>query len=190
MAAKTIDNMSDDELFHTSMVNLKKALLQQSRTQRRVANRVRTLIRSVMVALGSSLIFILYLVYILTQQVNTISSSLDDMSQQAVAIQGSMNDVKHVMIMFETYMNEMPGIDVSISGIENSMANMTNSFAAITKNVELVSSELDSLKGSMQGVGHNTLVLNQVLHQVTADVADGARPIERFNSMNPFNFMR
>ena len=190
MSDKAIDNMSDDELFYTSMVNLKKALLQQSRTQRRVANRVRTLIRSVMVALGTALFFILYLIYILTQQMNTLSDNLDVISQQATNVQGSMKDIRHVMTTFETYMNEMPSINVSISGIERNMLSMTGSFALITKNIAVVTSEMDGLTASMQGVGNNTLVLNQVLRQVTADVVDGAKPIEQFNNMNPFNFMR
>ena len=165
-------------------------MFQQSRTQRRVASRVRTLIRAVMVGLVTSLCFIIYLIYILTQQVNALSSSIDTISTQATLVQESMDDIEMVMITFETYMNELPGIDVSVSGIENNVFNMTRSFSAITKNISVMTNEIDSLRNTLSGVGQNTLVLNQVLQQVTGDVADGAKPMRRFNSMNPFDFLR
>lgn len=190
MSKYDLENMTDEELFQSSLLNLKHAVVQQSMSQRRVAERVRTLIRSLVVGLGSALVFILYLIYLLTGQVEALSDSLDAISHQAVAVQESMDEIEIVMITFETYMNEMPGIDQSITKVENTMGEMTNHFASITQNISLVNGELDNLQTSMYGMGQHTVVLNQVLRQVTSDVADGTKPARRFNSMNPFEFMR
>ncbi|MCK5917978.1 MAG: hypothetical protein KAG34_06115 [Cocleimonas sp.] len=190
MANDVLKNMSNEELFQTSLLNLKQAVLQQSRTQRRVASRVRTLIRAVMVGLVTALVFILYLVFILTQQVNALSNSLDTITTQAVSVQESMDDIEMVMITFETYMNELPGMDVSVTGIEYSIHGMTNNFSRITQNVSTITTEINTLNKTLSGVGQNTLVLNQILKQITADIADGTKPIKRFNQMNPFGFFR
>ena len=101
-----------------------------------------------------------------------------------------MDDIEIAMMTFETYMNELPGIDVSVSGIENNIFNMTQSFSAISQNIAVVTTEIDALQNILAGVGQNTLVLKQVLQQVTGDVADGVKPIKRFNSINPFGFFR
>jgi len=190
MTNHSLDSMSNEALFQASLKNLKQSLLQQSRTQRRVASRVRTLIRAVMVGLVTALVFILYLVFILAQQVNALSNNLDTISTQAVLVQESMDDIEMVMITFETYMNELPGIDVSISGLEISVHNMRRGFSMISNNVVVMTADISALRNTLAGVGQNTLVLNQVLKQVTGDVADGVKPIKRFNSMNPFNFLR
>lgn len=190
MANNTIDKMSNDELFQASMLNLKQSLLELSSTQRRVASRVRILIRSVMLGIVTTLIFILYLVYILTQQANALSNSLDNVSKQAVAVQESIDDIEFVMINFEAYMNELPGIDVSVTGIEYNIRNMTHKLATITQNVTAISKEITTLNHNLSGLGQNTLVLNQVLRQVTKDVMEGAKPVRQFNQMNPFNFFR
>ena len=190
MANDTMNTMSDEELFHSALLHLKQAILQQSQTQRRVASRVRTLIRAVMVGLVTALFFILYLIYILTQQVNALSDNLDEISKQAVVVQESMDDIEMVMINFETYMNELPGIDVSVTGLENNIYGITQNFSAITRNVSVIRTEVNTLKNTLSNVGQNTLVLNQVLRQVTGDIAEGTKPIQHFNRINPFNFFR
>ncbi len=190
MTSDRMKNMSDEELFQASLLNLKKSMLQQSITQRRVASRVRTLIRSLMVGLVTALVFILYLVFILTQQVEALSNSLDTISKQAVLVQESVDDIEMVLITFETYMNELPGIDVSVSGIETNISNMSGRFAVISKNVSVITTEINGLKNTLSGVGEKTLVLNQILQQVATDVYEGSKPIQRFNNMNPFDFLR
>ncbi|MCK5903148.1 MAG: hypothetical protein KAG28_08350 [Cocleimonas sp.] len=182
-------SLTDEELFHAALINLKYALLRQSRTQRRVTSRVRTLIRSVVIGLGSALMFILYLVFILTQQVNSLSSSLDDISKQAILVQDSMDDIDVVMLEFDRYMKELPGFDASVTRIENNMMSLTNNVSFITQNITEISREFVLLNGTISGLGGNTLVLNQVLQQVTLDVLEGTKPARRFNSMNPFNFI-
>ena len=190
MSKTTLGNMSDEELFHTSLLNLKHALLQQSQSQRRVADRVKTLIRSLMMGLGSALIFILYLIYILTGQVDALSTSLDAISKQATAVQESMTDIDIVMITFETYLQELPRIDTSVTKVEKSVTGMAINVTGITNNLSIVTDELGLLRTSLSGMNQNVLVLSQVLQRVNRDVADGVKPVERFNSMNPFNFMR
>jgi archaellum component FlaC len=190
MANNTISKLSNEALFKTSVFNLKQSLLELSSTQRRVASRVKTLIRSVMIGIVTTLVFILYLVYILTQQVNALSNSLNNVSKQAILVQESIDDIEMVMINFETYMNELPGIDVSVTNLEYNITNITHKFSALTNNVTTITSEIKTLNNSLSGLGQNTLVLNQVLRQVTKDVADGAKPIRQFNHVNPFNFFR
>ena len=190
MIKPALDTMTDEELFQASLLNLKHAVVQQSLAQRRVADRVRTLIRSLVVGLGSALVFILYLIYILTRQVEALSDSLDTVSHQAVAVQESMDDIEIVMINFETYMHELPEIDLSVTGVDKSMEKMTHHISSITGNISIVTHEFDNLQASMYGMGQQTVVLSQVLQQVTADVSEGTKPARYFNNMNPFEFMR
>ncbi len=185
-----LDQMTDEELFSESFSYLKQAFLKQSASQRRVAVRVKFLIRSLMMAIVTSLLFIFYLIYILTHQVNVLSDELDAMSAEGQMVINSMNNIDSVMMKFEAHMNSLPYINESVSRIDENLSLVEVNIAGVSDNLGKITGEVNQLSQTLGSMSTSIQVLDYTVHQVNKDINDATKPIQRFNDFNPFNFMR
>ncbi len=183
-------HMTNEELFADSFVNLKQAFLKQSASQRSVATRVKFLIRSILVVIVTSLIFTLYLIYILTHQVEVLTNQLDIMSAEGQHVLNSVRDIDIVMMKFEAQMNTLPYINKSISNIDQNLSLVTTNVAGITDSFDLINSEVNELSKEMKSISSNIQALDHTVQRVNQDFSDVAKPAKRFNDFNPFNFMQ
>ncbi|MEE9302620.1 MAG: hypothetical protein V3U84_02435 [Thiotrichaceae bacterium] len=185
-----LDQLSDEELFTDSFSNLKQAFLKQSASQRRVAVRVKFLIRSLMIAIVTSLLFIFYLIYILTHQVTVLTNELDSMSIEGQMVLKSMSNIDSVMMKFEAHMNSLPYINESVSRIDDNLSLVEINVAGISDNLGLINGEVNQLSKTLGSMSSNIEVLDYTVHQVNKDINDATKPIQRFNDFNPFNYMK
>jgi archaellum component FlaC len=179
----------NEHLFKEAIENLKQAVSYQSTSQRRVSKRVKILIRSVMIGMASTLIFIFYLVYILTQQVEALSTSLDAISEETSGMLNSIEQIEIVMMTFDAHMNVLPAINQSITEIDDNLYSLTGNMSGVTNNVSQVTSELRSLRGVLASMSNKVDVLDNTLLQINKDVNDVSKPLKRFNDFNPFNHL-
>ncbi len=181
---------TDQELFTSSFDQLKKAVVKQGAAQRRVAVRVKYLIRSLMVAIVTTLLFIFYLIYILTNQVDVLTNQLDLISAEGDRVLKSVKNIDGVLMKFEAQMDTLPYVNESVTNIDNNMSLVTTNIAGISDNIGLINSQVYQLRSTMGNVSINIQNLDNTVHQVNRDVNSATEPVKRFNDLNPFNFMR
>jgi methyl-accepting chemotaxis protein len=179
--------MSDEQLFNEAVCNLRQAVLSQGKSHRRVATRVRFLIRSIMFGLVSSLLFILFLIVLLTHQVNVLTTSLNNISTNTSSLLDSINDIELDVLQFETAMAVMPNISTSVIGMNQNVSSLTTRMGSVTKNVKKIKGELQLLHGSLADLSKNTQVLEQSVGNINKDMNEVTKPMKRFNDFNPFN---
>lgn len=177
---------ADDKDFQQALNNLQYIVQTHSRSHRAVANRVRMLIRVLIIGLVSALAFILYLLYLLTMQINVFSDALDHITMEADAVQTSLDHIEMSITMFDAYMSNIPEMNVAIGRIDNSLGNMTHNVHGVTNDVQVLSYELGQLQSSLQRVSTHVQTLDQSLLSVNHDVDQAAKPFRRFNQFNPF----
>ena len=180
----------DADLFNEAVCNLQQAILLQSKSQRRVATRVKFLIRSIMVGLVSALIFISYLAYLFLHQVTVLTNSLDNISLETTGLYESIEDIERDMMKFEAAMDELPHIGSSILTVNTNLSLMTSSVGEMTQHITTVKGELQGLASSLSGVSKNVQVLDASVNQMKVDINEVTKPVKRFNDFNPFNMLR
>lgn len=179
-------NKGDEKNFQQALDNLQYIVQTHSRSHRAVANRVRMLIRVLIIGLVSALAFILYLLYLLTLQINVFSSALDHITTEADAVQISLDHIEMSITIFDAYMNNIPEMDVAIGKIDSSLGNMTHNVHGVTNDVQLLSYELGQLQSSLHRVATHVQTLDHNLLTVNQDVNNATKPFRRFNQFNPF----
>ena len=184
-----ISEEESNQLFEDSITYLKHSLLLSAKTQQRVGFRVRILIRGVMVGLVVTLFSIFYLIYLLTNQVESLSGSLDRITLEALAMRNSMDNIQIVLMSFQTQMDVMPALNYSVEKISGDVVTISDGMNGITRNVSKVSSELTELNGAMQGLSGKVTGLDETLFKVERDMNSSSKPFRRFNQMNPMNHM-
>lgn len=184
----TVDmSVSDEHLFNEAVSNLKQAILSQGKSHRRVATRVRFLIRSIMVGLVSSLLFILYLIYLLNHQVGVLTTSLNSISLKTSQLLTSISDIRSDVAQFETAMNVMPSLSDSVRVMNHNVSSLTNHMESVTGNVTTLRGELQQLHGSLSHLSTNAHVLEQSVERMNHDMNTITKPAKRFNNFNPFD---
>ncbi|HID81332.1 MAG TPA: hypothetical protein EYH06_02830 [Chromatiales bacterium] len=178
-----------NQLFEESISYLKRSLLLSAKTQQRVGLRVRILIRGVMIGLVVTLLSIFYLIYLLTNQVNSLSDSLDRITTEAVAMRNSVDNIQIVLMSFETQMDVMPALNYSVEKISGDVVTISDGMNGITHNISKVSTELTDLHGAMRGLSGKVTGLDQTLFRVERDMNSSSKPFRRFNQMNPMNHL-
>lgn len=181
----TSDN-ADNNNFQQALNNLQYIVQTHSRSHRAVANRVRMLIRVLIIGLVSALAFILYLLYLLTMQINVFSDALDHITMEADAVQTSLDHIEMSMTVFDAYMTNIPEMHHAIGKIDSSLGDMTQNVHGVTKDVQFLSYELGQLQYSLKNVSTHIQTLDQALLTVKNDVNDAAKPFRRFNQFSPF----
>lgn len=185
----TSSSEESNQLFEESISYLKRSLLLSANTQQRVGLRVRILIRGVMIGLVITLLSIFYLIYLLTNQVNSLSDSLDNITIEAVAMRNSMDNIQIVLMSFQTQMDIMPALNYSVEKISGDVVTISDGMNGITQNISKVSSDLTVLNAAMQGLSGKVTGLDQTLFKVERDMNSSSKPFRRFNQMNPLNHM-
>lgn len=185
-APDTESTTMTDEDFQKALENLRYVVVSQSQTHRVLGNRVRMLIRSLVVGLVSALAFILYLLYLLTMQIDVFSDSLKHITEEAESVQLSIDHIEMSVAVFEAYMRDMSEMNASVEKIDKSLLMMTKNVSGVTRDVQQVSYELNQLQASMRQVTGNVQVLDSTLLNINKDVDDAAKPFENFNKMIPF----
>ncbi|MEE9352302.1 MAG: hypothetical protein V3U78_08580 [Thiotrichaceae bacterium] len=186
----TPDSMTDEELFADSFSSLKQAFLKQSAAQRRVAVRVKFLIRSLMIAIVTSMLFIFYLIFILTRQVVVLTEELDSISADGDRVLVSMQNIDSVMMKFEAHMNTLPLINESVAHIDQNLSLVEVNVAGISGNLGAINGEVNQLSQTLGSMSSNIQVLDHTVHQVNKDMHDATKPVQRFNDFNPFNYLK
>jgi len=187
MALTGSTRVSDEQLFNEAVCNLRQAILSQGKSHRRVATRVRFLIRSIMFGLVSSLFFILFLIYLLTHQVNVLTTSLNNISIKTAHLLGSVDAIERDVVQFETAMAVMPNISTSVVDMRHNVSSLTATMGTMTKNIRTIKSEVTLLNGSLSSLSHNTQILEQSMGRINNDMNKVTKPMKRFNDFNPFN---
>jgi prefoldin subunit 5 len=175
-----------DEDFQQALENLRYVVVSQNNTHRVLGNRVRMLIRSLVVGLVSALAFILYLLYLLTMQIDVFSDSLKHITEEAESVQLSIDHIEMSVAVFEAYMRDMSEMNASVEKIDKSLLTMTKSVSGVTRDVQQVAYELNQLQASLQQVTGNVQTLDNTLLNINKDVDTAAKPFENFNKMMPF----
>jgi methyl-accepting chemotaxis protein len=183
---QSTSNNADNNNFQQALNNLQYIVQTHSRSHRAVANRVRMLIRVLIIGLVSALAFILYLLYLLTMQINVFSDALDHITMEADAVQTSLDHIEMSMTVFDAYMTNIPEMHIAIGEIDHSLDNMTQNVYGVTNDVQLLSYELGQLQYSLKSVSTHVQTLDQALLTVKDDVNDAAKPFRRFNQFIPF----
>lgn len=184
----TVDvSVSDEHLFNEAVSNLKQAILSQGKSHRRVATRVRFLIRSIMIGLVSSLFFILYLIYLLNHQVGVLTTSLNSISLKTSQLLTSMSDIEKDVAQFEMTMNVMPSLSDSVRVMNYNVSSLTGHMELVTGNVTTLKNELQQLNGSLSHLSTNAHILEQSVEKINHDMNTITKPAKRFNDFNPFN---
>ncbi len=186
---KTIPQ-DDTDIFHEAVCNLKQAILLQSKSQRRVATRVKFLIRSIMVGLVSALVFISYLAYLFLHQITVLTHSLDSISAETTSLHKNIENIERDMMQFEAAMDEVPRIGGAILNVNNNLSLMTSNVGGMTQNITTVKGELQQLNTSLSGVSNNVQMLNRSVNQMNTDINEVTKPVKRFNNFNPFNTLK
>lgn len=181
-------DFTDAELFADSLLNLKQAVLNQSASQRRVAVRVKFLIRSILGAVIVSLVFTLYLIYILAHQVETLTKKLDLMSAEGQHVLTSMNNIDAVMNKFDTQMKTLPYINESVTNIDKYLSLVTTNVGGVSDSFDTINTEVNELSKEMESVSLNVEALGATVHRLNKDIHEVTKPVKRFNDFNPFNF--
>ncbi len=184
---KNRSNVSDEQLFDEAVRNLRQAILSQGKSHRRVATRVRFLIRSIMFGLVSSLFFILFLIYLLTHQVEVLTTSLDSISTKTSHLLGSIDGIERNIVQFEASMGVMPNISNAILKMNQNVSSLTTNVGAVTQNVGTIKNELQQLNKSLSHLSDNTQILEQSVGRINSDMNTVTKPMKRFNDFNPFN---
>ena len=179
--------MSDEQLFDEAVRNLRQAILSQGKSHRRVASRVRFLIRSIMFGLVSSLFFILFLIYLLSHQVEVLTASLDSISTKTSHLLGSIDGIEGNIVHFETSMEVMPNISNAIIEMNKNVSSLTTNVGVVTENIKTVRNELQQLNISLSNLSNNTQILEQSVRKINNDMNAVTKPMKRFNDFNPFN---
>lgn len=180
---------SDNVLFADAFAQLKKAVIKQGEAQRRVAVRVKYLIRSLMIAIVTALLFIVYLIFLLNRQVDILSNQLDLISIEGDHVLQSVNNIDTVMMKFEAQMDTLPFVNESVANINENLSLVKQNIAGISDNLGTINQEVYNLKNTMGNVSINVQHLDSTVHQVNSDVNATTEPVKRFNDLNPFNFM-
>jgi len=184
---KNKSDVSDEQLFGEAVRNLRQAILSQGKSHRRVATRVRFLIRSIMFGLVSSLFFILFLIYLLSHQVEVLTASLDSISTKTSHLLGSIDGIEGNIVQFETSMAVMPNISNAIIEMNKNVSSLTTNVGAVTQNVKTIRNELQQLNISLSNLSDNTQILEQSVGRINNDMNAVTKPMKRFNDFNPFN---
>ncbi|MCK5726568.1 MAG: hypothetical protein KAH22_07070 [Thiotrichaceae bacterium] len=180
--------MTDEMLFEESIVLLKQAFIRQSHVQRSVSRRVKVLIRSIMVAIVTSLLFTSYLAYILTKEVNALSNKLDKITFQGALLQKDMNKIDVVLTKFQAQMSYLPDMKKAVDDMDTNLYQMLPKMKLLTSSMEGVTGDVSKMSLHLQGVSNAMQHLNQTMGRIDDDVHQASKPIQRFNDMNPFNF--
>ncbi|HHL18125.1 MAG TPA: hypothetical protein ENJ33_00155 [Thiothrix sp.] len=184
---KNRSDVSDEQLFNEAVRNLRQAIISQGKSHRRVATRVRFLIRSIMFGLVSSLFFILFLIYLLTHQVRVLTTSLDSISTKTSHLLGSFDGIERNIVQFEASMGVMPNISSAILEMNQNVSSLTANVGAVTQNVGTIKNELQQLNKSLASLSDNTQILEQSVRRINNDMNTVTKPMKRFNDFNPFN---
>ena len=176
-------------LFEESVGHLKQSVALCVHSQARVGFRVRLLIRAVMIGLVMTLVSIFFLIYLLTNQVESLSDTLDLITYEAVEIRSSMDNIQVVLMSFENQMEVMPLLNQSVEKISTDVHVTSSGMNLITSDVKNMSAELNGLQGAMTGLSNNVTELDNTLLRVNKDMADTTKPMRRFNQMNPMNYV-
>jgi len=179
-------NQVDDQQFDDLLGNLQFIIQTHSHSQRALAKRVRILIRVLLLGLVSALAFILYLLHLLTMQVNEFADALDHITTEAELVQTSIDNIEMSVTVFEAYMSDLPEMNQAISEIDMSLAGMVTNVAGVSHDVKSLGDELSGIRGSLGQVAHKVQVLDQSLLTINDDVEDAAKPFRRFNQFTPF----
>lgn len=175
-----------DKQFDDLLKNLQFIIQTHSHSQRALAKRVRLLIRVLLFGLISALAFILYLLYLLTMQVNEFADALDHITNEAEFVQTSIDNIEMSVTVFEAYMGDLPEMNQAITEIDNSLTGMVSNVSGVSQDVQNLGQELSGIRQSLGLVAHKVQVLDQSLLQINEDVDDAAKPFRRFNQMTPF----
>ncbi len=185
-----VEQATDQELFGDTFEKLKEGVLKQGAAQRRVAVRVKYLIRSITVAIVTSLLFIFYLIHLLTRQVDVLTEQLDVISVEGERVLHSVRNIDTVMMKFEAQMNTLPDITDSVVSINQNLSLVTRNVAGVSDNIGTINREVYELRQTMNYVSQNIQKLEYTVYQVNQDVNSATKPIKRFNDLNPFNYLR
>jgi len=184
------DSTNPARLFEESVGYLSESLNLVVRSQERVGIRVRILIRAVMVGLVITLSSFFFLIYLLTDQVDALSDTLDMITNEAIEMRSSIDNIQIVMMSFENQMEVMPILNHSVGKITTDIDTIGNGMHDIAGNVQSMSIELTELQGAMSGLSGKITGLDQTLFRVEKDMSDSTKPMRRFNQINPLNIMR
>lgn len=176
-------------LFEESVGYLKQSLALSVRSQERVGFRVRILIRAVMIGLVMTLVSIFFLIYLLTNQVEALSDTLDVITDEAIEIRSSMDNIHVVLMSFDNQMEAMPPMNQSVAKIKTDIHMTSSGMKRITGDVQTMSIELSGLQAAITGLSNNITQLDYTLLRVNKDMKDTTKPLRRFNQMNPMNYV-
>lgn len=190
LSNKSTKDFTDAELFADSLLNLKQAVLNQSASQRRVAVRVKFLIRSILGAVVVSLVFTLYLIFILTRQVETLTDQLDLMSVEGQLVLTSMNNIDIVMKKFDKQMKTLPFINESVTNIDKNLSLVTTNVGGVSDSFDIINTEVNELSKEIENISSNVEALDNTVQRVNQDIHEVTKPAKRFNDINPFNFLK
>lgn len=180
------NNQVDDKQFDDLLGNLQFIIQTHSHSQRALAKRVRILIRVLLLGLVSALAFILYLLYLLTMQVNEFADALDHITTEAELVQMSIDNIEMSVTVFEAYMGDLPEMNQAIGDMDVALGGMVENVSGVSSDVKSLGNELSGIRGSLGQVAHKVQQLDQSLLIINEDVEDAAKPFRRFNQFTPF----
>lgn len=144
----------------------------------RIANKTRFIMRVVFFTLIISLIFLVYMIYQMSNNMTVMTSHLEDMYSNFGIMSQEMHAITHTVDSMGRNVTGMPVIAQSMASMRKDVRAMNHSLNLMNQSVHGMDSDVFKINSSMQKMNWSLYNMNQSVYRMGYDVNEMSQPAD------------
>ena len=126
------------------------------------------------------------MVILLSQQLPTVTVTIDTMNRHFTSITDDMGVMRRSMAAMDQYVQSMPSMLQHIDDIHNGVTHISADVDGMSARVATITQSLDRVTSGVVDMRQSFQIMDDSVDRMTHDVKHMSKPMRWFNSINPF----
>jgi len=142
-------------------------------------------IRRVSIILLITAIINIYLVWVLSRNLDGIVANMDNMQQQLIQVDYDMIEIANTVEKFDSHITYMHIITSNIGSITTNLPDIRHRMDSMALSMQSIDSEMEGMKSSIYSIGHDMNLISGSMTNMQYNVRQFSKPMGVMNPIFP-----